>query len=114
MGHHFKIVVFLAAQSVDSGSVRTESAYLDVVAAYNSNFPVYYHELGVKGSERWPVIVHNLNVDVWYLVRTWQADILPRVRCYWDLLMIVQNLLDIASVVHELDNCFLSSFAGPL
>lgn len=111
-------------------TINLGQPYLDVVAAQDRNSPIHNHELGMKGPKDWSMVIEDLQIDMRYFIRMGQTDILARKFFRRNWLVVVHNLygvrrtepdaqetetlsylLGVTSIIHDLDDRFLSALA---
>ena len=81
---------------------------LDIVAAQERDFAVYDHVLRMEGTNRRYVVVLDLHIDTWNLIRRRELHFRSSVGLHVDRLMRRNDLRRVASVVHY-ESLFSSS-----
>lgn len=72
---------------------------LDIMTRTSRNLPINNHELAVKGTQRRPMEVHNMQIDIRNILRRWQTNSssLPPARRH--VLMVVEHLRRTLSIL---------------
>jgi hypothetical protein len=81
MCHHLEIIIVL-----------------NIVALNNGDLPIDNHEFGMKGSEKWSVVIDYFHIDVWDISRCWKSDRSGRVSRRWNVLVMIVHLKKSANI----------------